>query len=35
MDIITKDDNTQKVFLSENTLDVMEILENHYPYIEC
>ncbi|WP_296875199.1 GNAT family N-acetyltransferase [uncultured Methanobrevibacter sp.] len=33
MDIITKDDNTQKVFLSENALDVLEILEAHYPYI--
>nr|WP_294999210.1 GNAT family N-acetyltransferase [uncultured Methanobrevibacter sp.] len=33
MDIIIKDDNTQKVFLTENTLDVCEILEEHYLYI--
>ena len=33
MDIIVKEDNTKKVFLSENTLDVTEILEKHYPYI--
>lgn len=33
MDVIIKDDNTQKVFLTENTLNVREILEEHYPYI--
>ena len=32
-EIITKEDNTQKVYLSENTLDVGEILQNNYPYI--
>lgn len=31
--IITKEDNTQRVFLSENTLSVSEILENYYSYI--
>jgi hypothetical protein len=30
---IIKDDNTQKVFLSEDTLDVVEILEKYYGYI--
>ena len=33
MNIIEKDDNTQKVFLSENTLDVLEILQENYDYI--
>ena len=33
MNIITKDDNTQKVFLSENTLDVLDILQKNYHYI--
>ena len=33
LNIITKEDNTQRVFLSENVLSVSEILENHYPYI--
>lgn len=33
MDIITKEDNTQKVYLSENSLDVIEILRENYPYI--
>lgn len=31
--IIKKSDNTQKVFLTESTLDVARILDNHYPYI--
>lgn len=31
--IIKKSDNTQKVFLTESTLDVAEILDNHYSYI--
>lgn len=33
MNIIEKEDNTQKVFLSENTLDVLEILQENYDYI--
>ena len=33
MDIIVKADNTKKVFLSENTLDVVDILKSHYHYI--
>lgn len=33
MNIITREDNTQKVFLSENTLNVGEILNNHYVYL--
>ncbi|WP_458453384.1 GNAT family N-acetyltransferase [Methanobrevibacter sp.] len=33
MDIIDREDNTQKVFLSENNLSVAEILNEHYPYI--
>ena len=33
MDIITRNDNTQKVFLSEGTLDVSDILQTHYEYI--
>ena len=33
MNIIQKEENTQKVFLSENTLDVIDILENNYDYI--
>ena len=33
MDIIVKEDDTQKVFLTEDTLDVVDILRNHYPYI--
>ena len=33
MNIITKKDNTQKVFLSENTLNVREILKENYCYI--
>lgn len=33
MDIITRNDNTQKVFLSEGTLDVSDILQTHYSYI--
>ena len=33
MDIITKENNNQRVFLSEDTLDVVEILHEHYPYI--
>lgn len=33
MSIITKSDNTQKVFLSENTINVFDILKNNYPYI--
>ena len=32
-EIISKDDNTQKVFLSEDTIDVVDILQNNYPYI--
>ena len=31
--MITRDDNSQKVFLSEDTIDVLDILENKYPYI--
>ena len=30
MDIITRNDNTQKVFLSEGTLDVSDILHSFY-----
>ena len=33
MDIIVKDDDSQKVFLTEDTLDVVDILKEHYPYI--
>ena len=33
MDIIVKDDDTQKVFLTEDTLNVIDILTEHYPYI--
>ena len=33
MNIITKEDNTQKVFLSEQTLNVIDILKDYYPYI--
>ena len=33
MDIIVKNDDTQKVFLTEDTLDVIDILNEHYPYI--
>ncbi|MBP3791634.1 MAG: GNAT family N-acetyltransferase [Methanobrevibacter sp.] len=33
MNIIEKDTNAQRVFLSENSIDVVEILQNHYPYI--
>ena len=33
MDIITKQDNKQRIFLSENTLDVVELLNENYPYI--
>ena len=33
MDIITKENNNQKVFLSEDTLDVVEILQEYYLYI--
>ena len=33
MDIITKQDNKQRIFLSENTLDVIELLNENYPYI--
>ncbi len=33
MDIIIKDNNNQRVFLSENNLDVIEILQENYPYI--
>ena len=33
MNIIEKDSNAQKVFLSENTIDVMGILKDYYPYI--
>ena len=33
MNIIKKEDNTQKVFLSENMLDVLDILQENYNYI--
>lgn len=33
MDIITRSDNDQRVFLSESTIDVADILRTHYPYI--
>jgi len=33
MNIVIKEDNTQKVFLSENALDVLEILQENYAYI--
>ncbi|WP_407410928.1 hypothetical protein [Methanobrevibacter sp.] len=32
-DLIVRDDNTQKVFLSESSFDVMDILVKHYDYI--
>ena len=32
-DYIIKEDNTQKIFLSENTLNVADILKKHYIYI--
>ena len=32
-DYIIKEDNTQKIFLSENTLNVVDILKEHYAYI--
>lgn len=32
-DLIIRDDNTQKVFLSESSFDVMDILVKHYDYI--
>lgn len=33
MEIITKENNTQKVYLSEKTLDVFDILKQNYSYI--
>lgn len=33
MDMIARDDNTQKVFLSEGQMDVSDILKSSYPYI--
>jgi GNAT superfamily N-acetyltransferase len=33
MDYIVRENNTQKVFLSENSLNVEDILKRHYPYI--
>jgi DNA-binding ferritin-like protein (Dps family) len=33
MDIIHKEDNTQKVFLTEKTLNVTDILRDYYPYL--
>ena len=32
-ELIIRDDNTQKVFLSESSFDVMDILNKHYDYI--
>ena len=33
IDLIVKENDNQKVFLSENTIDVLDILEKYYPYI--
>ena len=33
MNLIERTDNTQKVFLSESTLDVIDLLKNNYGYI--
>ena len=33
IDYIIKEDNTQNVFLSENALDICEILQKYYKYL--
>ena len=33
IDYLIREDNTQKIFLSENDIGVTEILKKYYPYI--